>query len=174
MNEKSKVNKLIKFLPLLITFIFLLLITACSETEVKEEDLTEFKKFEWMLGIWEGKQGEAETYESWRRKNFRILEGISYTTIDNQRVYSQDMRIEQSNNKIYYIIQKSTYTDKEIKLELTEVSDSTVQFTNSEVGFPEKIIYSRLKNKRMNVTLSGEEEDENNRTEFNYKQTEDF
>jgi hypothetical protein len=60
----------------------MIIYTGCEdEPALKEEDLTDFNKITWLKGIWEGKQGDAQLYESWRSKNFRTLEGISYTTV---------------------------------------------------------------------------------------------
>lgn len=160
-------NKLLLLLYITIHILF----AGCNDSEVAEEDMTEFNKLEWLQGVWEGTQGDARIYESWRRKNFRIMEGISYTTVDNKRVYSQDMRIEQSNNKIQYIITEVTGEEKEVRLTLSTIDETSAEFINAEEGYPGKIIYSQTQNNRMNVSLLGPEGDEKDKTEFNYRKT---
>jgi hypothetical protein len=160
-----------KFIILLAAGIFLF--SGCGETDVKEEDTTDFKKLGWILGVWEGKQGDADIYESWRRKNYRIMEGTSYTTSEGSRVFSQNMRIEQSNNIINYIILDENGEGIQ-KFQLTSLEDSTAEFTNAEEGYPDKIIYKREKQNRMNVSLLGEKEDQTAKSELNYRKTQDY
>jgi hypothetical protein len=157
-----------------LTALFLLsfiLIQGCNdEPALEEEDLSEFNKLSWIKGIWEGTQGDAKLYESWRSKSFRSLEGISYTTVNKQRVFVQTMRIEQSGNKITLTI-TSGKGDEETTLDLTEVTDDTIIFTGASGSYPEKIIYSREGDNRMTVQLSGAPNADAGVQEFSYRRT---
>jgi len=138
---------------------------------MKEEDLTDFNRISWMKGIWEGKQGDAVLYESWRSKSYRSMEGISYTTVDDRRVYIQTMTIEQSNNKIILSITNKQGTEQ-IFLELTDIAEDKVVFVNPSDGYPGKIVYQKDKNK-MIVELSGSGGNEENTQRFEYRKTEE-
>jgi hypothetical protein len=148
----------------------LLVLSGCDdEPALKEEDLSEFNKLTWLKGIWEGRQGDAKLYESWRSKNYRIMEGISYTTVNSQRVYIQTMRIEQSNNKITLHVKSETGSEETV-LRLYEADDNKITFVNSEGGFPERVVYKK-DNNIMNVEISGISGEEDKTQEFEYKKT---
>lgn len=145
-----------------------LLVTGCSNRKQKTEDMIKFKKLKWMENIWRGVQGDAKLYESWHKKNFRIMDGISYTTDENgRRVYSQNMRIEQNNNQIYYIVKLPG--DQQLTLKLTSVTDSSAIFINQNMGYPQKITYLHTANDSMVVSLAGVNEGSLMRTRLNYE-----
>lgn len=153
---------------ILALFLISLLIAGCGNQNQKTEDLAKFKKLNWMENIWRGRQGEAKLYESWHKKNFRLMDGISYTTDENgRRVYSQDMRIEQNNNQIYYIIKLPG--DQQLTLKLSSVTDSSAIFVNQEAGYPRKITYLHTANDSMVVSLAGVNEGSLMRTSLNYE-----
>ncbi len=153
----------------IILILSLLFIWSCGEQNVKEEDLTNFNKMDWLLGIWEGKQGDADIYESWRKKNFRIMEGISYTTQDERRVYAQTMRIEQNNNNIFLIIKFNEGEENILRAET--IDDDKIIFVNTEEGFPHTVTYKKSGN-GINVSIKGEDESTPS-TELTYKRTGD-
>ncbi len=154
---------------IVLTILFLLImVSGCDTQEQKTEDLGRFNKLSWMEGIWRGKQGDAKLYESWHKKNFRLMEGISYTTDENgRRVYSQDMRIEQNNNQVYYTIKLSE--DQQQTLKLTEVTDTSAVFENEGEGYPAKITYRHPAEDAMAVSLEGENEGTSMNTKLSYK-----
>lgn len=166
MNNSNGMAAIKIILTFLITFSILFL--GCGNGDFKEEDTTDFEKLSWMLGIWKGKQGDAELYESWRKVNYRIMEGISYTTQDKARVYSQTMRLEQSNNKIFLLVTLPNSTEP-ITLDLKQIEENKAVFVNSEDQYPKRIEYSLEKENIMNVALEGESQE--NITEFNYRKT---
>lgn len=146
--------------------------TGCEKKEMKTEDTSDFDKFSWMMGIWEGRQGDASLYESWTKQNYRTMEGISFTTQDKFRIYSQTMHLEQSNNKIFLLI-----TPKETKevttLYLQTISDSLAKFINQDsTGYPKNIIYKRTSPKRMEVKVDGKTPETS--TTLKYRKTKDY
>ncbi len=155
-------------LTLTIILAVFLIAPGCGNDKSKmEEDLTGFKKLDWMTGIWRGKQGNADIYESWTRKNSRILEGISYTTLNGKRIYSQSMTIEQSNNIIHYII-KIKGENEQTDLKASDVTENKVVFKNTEDKYPKRIIYEKLPKNKMSVLTEGEEGKTENSTELIY------
>lgn len=154
---------------MIITSVFLFVPGCDDGPGLKEEDMTEFNKITWLKGIWEGRQGDAKLYESWRSKNYRILEGLSFTSVGGERVYIQTMRIEQSNNKIILVI-KAGEGEEETQLELKEASENKIIFSNPENKFPEQVTYRREKN-RMIVEVSGTFGSEEKSQEFVYRKT---
>jgi hypothetical protein len=165
-----KNNNAIAAIKIYLTFFitFSILIAGCGNGDFKEEDTTEFEKLSWMLGIWKGKQGDAELYESWRKVNYRIMEGISYTTQDKTRIYSQTMRLEQSNNKIFLLVTLPNSTEP-ITLDLEEIAENKAVFVNNEIEYPKRIVYLLEKENAMKVILEGDSRE--NITEFNYIKT---
>ncbi len=159
--------KIIRINIMAAILIFCAIIIGCDTQEQKTEDLGRFNKLSWMENIWRGKQGDAKLYESWHKKNFRLIEGISYTTDANgKRVFSQDMRIEQNNNQVYYIIKLAG--DQQQTLKLTSVSDSLAVFENEGDGYPQKITYRQTADDSMTVSLEGENEGTSMTTKLSY------
>jgi hypothetical protein len=165
-------KKMKKYLFLILIFGFYLLPGCGDEPGLKEEDLTDFNRLLWIKGIWEGKQGEAQLYESWRSKSFRSLEGLSYTSVNKERVYVQTMRIEQSSNKITLTISINEGSEETV-LDLEEITDDKIVFTRSSGSFPEQVIYSREGENIMVVQLSGAPNADAGVQEFRYKKTSD-
>jgi hypothetical protein len=167
--RKVKMNKPVAVILLLITVIIM---HGCSdEPGLKEEDMADFNRLTWVKGIWEGREGNADFYESWRSKSFRTLEGISYTTVNKERVYVQTMRIEQSSNRITLSINFNEGEDETV-LDLSEITDDQVVFTKSSGSFPEQVIYKKEGN-GMIVQLSGDANADAGVQEFRYKKTGD-
>jgi hypothetical protein len=149
----------------------LIFLQGCSdEPGLKEEDMAEFSRLTWLKGIWEGRQGNATLYESWRSKSFRSLEGISYTTINAERAYIQTMRIEQSSNKITMTISIEEGSEETV-MDLTEITDDKVVFTRASGSYPEQVIYTREGDNVMVVQLSGSQNVDAGVQEFRYKKT---
>ena len=148
-----------------IFFITTIIFFGCDSNEIKEEDTSNFKKLSWLKGQWEGEQNDAEIHESWNGVNFRIMEGTSYTIQDGIRVYSQGMRLEQSNNKIFLILTFRDNNDS-YTYDLKEISDSKAVFENNEEGFPKTIVYEKG-NESMHVSLKGVDGDV--RSEYEYQ-----
>lgn len=159
------------FFILIITAVFFVF-TGCEKKEMKTENTTDFDKLNWMMGVWEGKQGDASLYESWTKQNYRTIEGISFTTQDKVRIYSQNMHLEQSNNKIFLLI--TPKENKEVTtLNLETISDSLAEFINQDsTGYPKKIIYTMIASKRMEVKVDGETPETS--TILKYRKTKDY
>jgi hypothetical protein len=132
----------------------ILFFTACENQEPKTEDTTNFNKMSWLLEVWEGKQGDADIYESWVRKSFRIMEGISTTKQAGTTLFSQSMRIEQNNNVIKMIV-TTTDTNDQNTLELESIDDSTIIFKNIQNSYPAKITYIKMGDDQLKVIYSG-------------------
>ncbi len=146
----------IKIKILLFAIFLCILFIGCGTQEQKTEDLGRFNKLSWMENVWRGKQGDASLYESWHKKNFRIMEGITYTTDENgKRVFTQNMRIAQSNNQVYYLIRPDNNPET---FKLTSVTDSSAVFENMTKGYPHTITYNQVSDDSMLVSLEGENE----------------
>lgn len=155
-----------------IAALLILFIASCNKNKLETEDTTNFEKLDWMLGIWEGTQGDADIYESWTRQNYRTMNGVSFTTQDEVRIYSQMMHLEQSNNKIFFIITPKE-TNEETSLNLINVSDSDAVFINQDsTGYPKKIVYKKISPKKMEVDIEGETQESS--TSLNYRKTKDY
>lgn len=144
------------------------LITGCNTHGQKTGNLENINKLSWMENIWRGKQGDAKIYESWHKVNFNLIDGISYTTDhDGNRIFSQDMRIEQNDNHIYYIIKLPG--DQQRRLILTAVTDTSATFENTETGYPQTIVYKHPADDSMTVYLEGTNEGTAMNTKLSYE-----
>jgi len=162
--------KILKISLLALLVLFLTGIIACQNQQQKTEDLSNFNRLSWLENVWRGKQGEAKIYESWHKKNFWLMEGISYTTDETgKRVFSQDMRIEQDNNHIYYII-KLPGNNRQT-FDLVSITDTSVVFKNEDNQYPQTIKYRHPANDSLVVLLKGKNEGNEMNTKLNYEKS---
>ncbi|HSD64386.1 MAG TPA: DUF6265 family protein [Ignavibacteriaceae bacterium] len=153
---------------ILVILIFLLPgMNACKTQKQETENLTDFNRLKWINNFWQGEQGDAKITENWNEKNPWLMEGISYTTDKTgNRVFSQNMLIEQIENKIYFVI--ILPGNQRQKFELDSISDTSAVFKNEEDTYPLTIKYMHTSKNSMIVLLQGENEGKMMNTELKY------
>jgi len=119
---------------------------------------------DFLQGTW--KMENKETYEHWDKLNDNALKGFSYKLDNGQLLISEYLDISRDGNKTIYTATVSNQNNgKGIIFELTE-SDSTFTFENPEHDFPKKIVYHKLSDTELFITVS-----DGNQEGFAYKMT---
>ncbi|OGO76924.1 MAG: hypothetical protein A2Y23_08810 [Clostridiales bacterium GWB2_37_7] len=102
----------------------------------------ELKKTEWLLGAWQKQSAKGILTESWLQLNDSTFIGRSFFVSGGDTLSSESIRLEQRNNKLYYIPTVADQNEgKAITFVKTSMTDSAVIFENPEHDFPQKIEY---------------------------------
>src|SRR5690606_3785813 len=103
-------------------------------------------------GTW--KKENKETYEHWDKLNDNSLKGFSYKLNNGQLTISEYLDISRSSNKTIYTATVVNQNNGEsVNFELTQ-SDSTFIFENPEHDFPKIIVYQKLSDTELSVSVS--------------------
>ncbi len=107
---------------------------------------------DFLQGTW--KMENRETYEHWDRLNDHTLKGFSYQIAAGQMKVSEYLNISRRGNGISYTAAVLNQNGGEgISFELTE-SDSMYVFENPRHDFPKKIVYRKLSETEVFVSVS--------------------
>lgn len=107
---------------------------------------------DFLQGTW--KKENKETYEHWDKLNDNSLKGFSYKLNNGQLTISEYLDISRSSNKTIYTATVVNQNNGEsVNFELTQ-SDSTFIFENPEHDFPKIIVYQKLSDTELSVSVS--------------------
>jgi len=113
-----------------------------------------FEKLNWIIGKWKGEGNGGIMYENWVKKNDSLLKGGSYSIADGDTVFTETLRIEQSDTNIYYVVNVS-HNESEIPFRLISISDTSATFENPEHDFPQRIIYMKRGADTLHARIEG-------------------
>lgn len=155
----------------ILLFLYVLFyITGCSTPDsgnkIKSYNL---QKLDWFIGRWKGKDKEGDFYETWAKINDSLFSGKSHTIYDNDTVFSEVIRIEQTDTNIYYIV-NTAHNEKEVAFKLIEVSGNKAIFENPAHDFPNRIIYELKNDSSLYARIEGMSNGKEVAGEFNLKQ----
>jgi len=115
-----------------------------------------------LQGTW--KMEGLQVYERWDQLNDHTLKGVSYKLSENGMEVSEYIEISGNKGKIQYtasVIGQNNGAG--IPFRLVQ-ADSLFVFENLKHDFPNRIVYKRISDNLLNVTVSG-----NNGNMFNYE-----
>jgi len=102
----------------------------------------QLSKTSWLIGTWQKQSAKGILSESWQQLDDSTFVGRSFFVNNGDTVSSEFIRLEQRNNKLYYIPTVADQNDgRPISFTLTNLTDSSVTFENPEHDFPQKIYY---------------------------------
>jgi hypothetical protein len=107
---------------------------------------------DFLQGTW--KMENKEIYEHWDKLNENKLKGFSYKLNNGQMVISEYLDITKADNEVIYsatVLKQNQ--GKEVNFKLTK-TDSTFTFENPNHDFPKKIVYQKLNDTEIFVTVS--------------------
>lgn len=100
----------------------------------------DMKKLLWIVDSWRASQDEEISTEKWSVINDDLYEGESITTIKNEVVFREKLKIENTPDGIFYVADVP-HNPGPVKFRLTAVNDTMAVFENPEHDFPKKITY---------------------------------
>jgi hypothetical protein len=127
----------------------------------------------WIIGKWENIQ-LSNSYEEWAVVNRHHFRGISFQLDSNGNQKTQEL-IELKCEKESIIYAPRVFgqnDDQAIRFELLEIDESRLVFENKTHDFPQTIAYKKLDENRMTAIISGSEDFNFKKIQFNFRRIE--
>ncbi|NBL65260.1 hypothetical protein GV828_08640 [Flavobacterium sp. NST-5] len=137
---------------------------SCKEAHDAQRDKPEMSdgkyfaltNVEWLLGRWENNSPEGNLSEIWKKENDSTLLGESYFVIKNDTVFGEKVKLFQSGTQLVYEVNVANQNDgKAVAFESTFFNNKTAIFENKNHDYPNKIIYNKVSDDSLVVTISG-------------------
>lgn len=128
-------------------YILILIPALCTHIVFAQSTLPSF-----LQGIW--KVDGKEIYERWDKMNDRHLKGFSYKLVDNQIVVTEYLDLTHLNNEVLYgatVVGQNQ--GKKVDFKLTQTGNIYI-FENPQHDYPKKIVYEKINNNKVLVTVS--------------------
>lgn len=147
---------------IIVIFTALTLLISCKKEEVKPEIETKhypkLEKAKWFLGNWENVTKESVSKEIWIQKNDSTLFGESFTTVEKDTVFYEQMDLVERNDSLICTISvKNQNKEKPVSFYLTQSTDNKMVFENPKHDFPNKIEYNKVGNDSIFAKIYGTE-----------------
>lgn len=134
----------------LIILLFILIFFSCKKNENPIINNTESTKtqFDWLVGKWIRKNDKdsRQTFENWEKKSNTEYIGVSYTLLNNDTVWKENVKLSKSNNTWLFAVTGEKDKNPTI-FKLSTIDDSSFAFENKENEFPKLIQYKNNGNK---------------------------
>ena len=140
----------------------LLLIISIFFSCKKKEDTTVQKvetnktKFDWLVGNWVRKNDKdgKQTFERWEKKSNTEFIGISYTLLEKDTVWKEDVRLSKTDTLWQFAVTGKGDT-KPTVFKLSKVDEHSFVFENNLNEFPKRIEYTN-KGNAFSAVVSGD------------------
>lgn len=142
-------------LPLL----FFIILTCFSCKKVKNENLVDIESnkthFDWLVGNWVriNDEDSKQTFENWKKKSNTEYLGISYTLLNKDTIWKENVTLSKSDNNWFFAV-KGKEDKLPIIFTLSESNNSSFTFENKNNEFP-KLIHYKNKGEKFSAIVSG-------------------
>ncbi len=110
---------------------------------------------EWLLGDWQADAGKEIIYEQWRRQDAVSFAGTgsNESRETGERKEFERLQIISKGAKIFFVATVA-HNPAPVAFELQNPKSNNLVFSNPEHDFPKMIVYERLDDSRLRVTVS--------------------
>lgn len=131
---------------------------------------TSIQSLNWLLGDWQYTRQDMVFTEFWSYSmDSTTLEGRGIAYKNNRIVSQEEMRIEQIDRDLYYIVTVKNHNEnKAIPFRLTSLTDNSVTFENPDHDFPQKIEYTMINQDSINAVVSATSNEKIRKLVFNF------
>jgi hypothetical protein len=145
-----------------------LLIVCCTATGLNQNDhFTDLSK---LVGLWRMQEKNGSTFESWSRVNENELSSFSYNVTGSDTTRFEDVRLNKTAEGITYTSQVHDQNDDQpVSFKLVSVNNATFTFENLKHDFPQRIIYTFIKNDSIVARIEGESKGKIKGFDYYYK-----
>lgn len=153
MNIKQKHSNLIFMQLLLMCALY-----GCSGTLQQQSSRANgMPSLHWLLGDWVSDRGRAITYESWRLSDDATLHGVgrSESRETGQIKVTETLHLVLRDNVINFVATVA-HNPGPVAFELVRQDEQGFVFENMSHDFPQRIVYQKLNDQQMQVTVSSE------------------
>jgi hypothetical protein len=141
----------------------LTLATCLAPTHALADDEV-IHRLAWLAGCWEQGVGESLTQEQWMAPRGGTMMGMSRTVSNGATVAFEFLRIEERNGRLFYIANPSGQPEAEFAQ--SDLSDSSVTFSDPTHDFPQRIQYRLLEDGSIMARIEGESQGETRGVDF--------
>jgi len=134
--------------------LILSVLVGCSEDQPEiESSSQEYGKIAWLVGTWGRKGGNGHLIEEWVLKD-ELMRGKGYRVSGADTILLEVLSIEKTINGYTYFADVMGQNEKRvIPFKSSKISDSIIEFYNSDHDFPNYIIYRRISNDSILVRI---------------------
>jgi hypothetical protein len=128
-----------------------LICISCSKSNLSKP----ISNFTWLTGKWKkvSLNKKKETYEKWSYDNQNDhLIGKGFTLVNNDTVFSEDLKIFQEDKKMYYSAELNK-NKKPVLFRIKKTEENLFVSENLEHDFPKRIAY-QLRNDTLIAVIS--------------------
>lgn len=126
------------------------------ETAETVEKYPNLKKAEWLIGNWGNTSQEGILTETWIKVNDSVYNGATYFTVKNDTVFSEDVKLKETNGKLTYVVTVPDQNDgKAVNFNMTSITVDNVVFENPKHDYPSKLTYTKIDADSIVAMISG-------------------
>lgn len=152
----------------IIGIIVMILLVSCQKKSNKKFEKLE--KMNWLVGHWEQKLPDGTLLENWQVKNDSTLTGQSFFVNSKDTVHFENIILTQKANQIIYIATvEGQNNDEPINFKQTTDIKNIFIFENSKHDYPQKIIYKKVNENNLIVTISGKQDNKKCQESYSMK-----
>lgn len=130
----------------LIILFIIILNSSCKKTEHKNLNYSNSNKtqFDWLVGNWirMNDKDSKRTFESWKKKSNTEYLGVSYTLLNNDTVWKENVELSKSDNTWYFAVKGKEDKNPTI-FKLSKIDSLSFAFENKLNSFPKLIQYKK-------------------------------
>ena len=154
--------------------VVLLLISACRNEQSRviseNENFGKIKKLEWLEGSWTNITEESQSYERWTRKNDSTFTSFSYTMVQEDTVFVEEVILQERFNDVFLTVKVPDQNDAQsVTFKLIPTKKNVFTFENKAHDFPQRITYSNPVKDSIHAWIEGIVDGKPNRVDFLYK-----
>lgn len=139
----------------LLIFLIFSAMLSCKKTE--SVVISTKTQFDWLEGNWirnNDKDGK-KTFESWTKKSSSEFLGVSYTLLNKDTIWKENVKLSKSNNAWYFAVTGQEDKNPTV-FKLSKIDDHSFAFENKKNNFPKLIQYQKIGDK-FKAIVSGDD-----------------
>ncbi len=130
--------------------IILFLLPACKTS-------SELSDLSWVLGKWQ--VNESNNFEEWEKIDDHLFRGKGYVVKNNDTLITETIEIVKQDKSLYYIpIVTGQNEGKPVTFKLIASNRNEIIFENKAHDFPQRIIYIKNGENRIDARIEGKKE----------------
>ena len=124
------------------TYLPALLLLLTATPFCKEKNKGNLNSVNWFLGSWSNTSKEGKLVEVWQQVTDSSFYGNGSFIINNDTVFSENIRLIDSAGKLFYIVSvKDQNKGEPVAFQSTKIAEDEIVFENPAHDFPKKIVY---------------------------------
>lgn len=124
----------------ILPILFVLILASCNKKPSRLET------YNWLLGSWESKDGDALGLEMWQQTDDSTFTGRAITVIISDTVWSENMWLNERNEVIDFISQDSEQNGGAcVAFRLVNNNPNEMIFENTLHDYPQRIRYTLVR-----------------------------